>query len=56
MTGYWLGMLVGLSLGTYLGILLMTLLFVAKREDKRMGIEEGANSQKRKIKKDLTND
>ena len=41
MTGYWLGMTVGLFLGAYIGIFFMAMFFIAKREDKRMGIKEG---------------
>ncbi len=42
MTGYWLGMTVGLFLGAYIGVLAMTLFFIAKRADKRMK-QQGVN-------------
>ena len=41
MSSYWLGLTVGFFLGAYTGVLIMALMFIAKREDKRMGIEEG---------------
>ncbi len=40
MNSYWLGILVGLFIGALVGYFFCVLLTIAKREDKRMGINE----------------
>ncbi len=41
MTGYWLGVTVGLFLGFYIGIFWMVIFRIWSEEDKKLGIREG---------------